>query len=45
MLHDEPGTDLEQSLPVTFCQLIEDYAARGIRKCLEDVSHTPIIGK
>ena len=45
MLHDEPRTDLEQGLPVAFCQLVENHAARGIRKRLEDVTHPPIIGK
>ena len=45
MLHDEPRTDLEQGLPVAFCQFVENHAARGIRKRLEDVTHPPIIGK
>jgi hypothetical protein len=45
MLHDEPRTDLEQGLPVAFCQFVENHAARGIRKRLEDVTHPPILGK
>ena len=41
----EPGAQLEERLPVTAGQLVQDRSAGGIGQRLEDVTHGVTIGK
>src|SRR5690606_6424355 len=43
--YGEARADLEQRLPVTQHQLIEDRPSRRVRQCFEDIAHPSQIGK
>src|SRR4051812_14083322 len=45
VLHREARAELEQRLPVTLGELVEQGPSRGIGQGLEDVTHASTIGK
>ena len=45
VLHGEAGADLEQRLPVALAQFVEDRPPCRVGERLEDVTHSPRIGK